>query len=61
MEKLAQALLERETLSIDEIDVLLGRKDPDPEPEQTAETAEPESAESEDDGAGTAAGTEADL
>ena len=61
LEKLAQALLERETLSIDEIDVLLGRKDPDPEPEQTAETAEPESAESEDDGAGTAAGTEADL
>jgi len=37
LEKLAQALLERETLSIDEIDILLGRKTADPE-----EPAEPE-------------------
>ena len=64
LEKLAQALLEKETLSIDEIDILLGRKAPEPaaeeplaEPETIAQSAE----ENSDDGAGINADTPDDL
>ena len=42
LDKLAEALLERETLSIDEIKVLLGMTPPEPPPAETAdETPEP--------------------
>ena len=58
LEKLAQALLERETISIDEIDVLLGRK---PAPEAESPEAETEIAENADDSDGTSAAAEADL
>ena len=61
LEKLAQALLERETLSIDEIDVLLGRKAPEPEETTVSEAEQEETSapepeavlqEKNDDGAG---------
>lgn len=58
LEKLAQALLERETISIDEIDVLLGRK---PAPEAESPEAETEIAENADDSNGTSAASETDL
>ncbi|MBR2911944.1 MAG: ATP-dependent zinc metalloprotease FtsH [Lentisphaeria bacterium] len=58
LEKLAQALLEKETLSIDEIDVLLGRK---PAPEAESPEVETEIAENADDSDGTSAAAEADL
>ena len=58
LEKLAQALLERETISIDEIDVLLGRK---PAPEAESPEAETEIAENADDSDGTSAAAKADL
>ena len=55
---MTQALLEKETLSIDEIDVLLGRK---PAPEAESPEAETEIAENADDSDGTSAAAEADL
>ena len=66
LEKLAQALLERETLSIDEIDVLLGRKAAEPEaaPEEevpAGDAASPAETEEKNDGAGTASGAAGDL
>ena len=65
LEKLAQALLERETLSIDEIDVLLGRKPAEaetPAEEVSAEeTPETVTAENGDDSTGTAAAAEGNL
>ena len=60
LEKLAQALLEKETLSIDEIDILLGRKTVSEKETAEAETGT-EIAENTDDSAGTAAASEADL
>ena len=71
LEKLAQALLERETLSIDEIDVLLGRKPAEPEtaadevpaedPAPAGDEAVPAETEGGNDGAGTASGAAGDL
>jgi cell division protease FtsH len=60
LEKLAQALLERETLSIDEIDILLGRKAA-PEETPVEETPETATAENSDDSTGTAAPAEGNL
>ena len=60
LEKLAQALLEKETLSIDEIDILLGRKTVSEKETAEAETGT-EIAENTDDSAGTAAASEANL
>ena len=61
LEKLAQALLEKETLSIDEIDILLGRK-PAPEEENTVQdTPETVDTENENDSAGTAPAAEDNL
>ena len=62
LEKLAQALLEKETISIDEIDILLGRK-PAPEEtasidEQSAEPAETVPEENADDPAGSESGSD---
>ena len=66
LEKLAQALLERETLSIDEIDILLGRKAAEPEapagdPAAPAEESAPPVTETENDSSGTAPGAAGDC
>ena len=60
LEKLAQALLERETLSIDEIDVLLGRKPAETSPETAVDIA-PEKETEKDDEAGDASGAPSEL
>ena len=66
LEKLAQALLERETLSIDEIDILLGRKAAAPETPADdsaapAEESAPPSTETGNDSTGTAPGAAGDC
>ena len=61
LEKLAQALLEKETINIDEIDVLLGRK-PAPEEEKTpADMPEPAATETADESAGSDGCAEGNL
>ena len=61
LEKLAQALLEKETLSIDEIDILLGRK-PAPEEENAVQDVpETVNTENENDSAGAAPAAEDNL
>ena len=61
LEKLAQALLEKETLSIDEIDILLGRKPAQEEENTVQDTPETVDTENENDSAGTAPAAEGNL
>ena len=61
LEKLAQALLERETISIDEIDVLLGRKELPEEEVSVQDVPETVIAENTDDSTGTDSPAEGDL